>query len=320
MDERAPPGRPVWMLTGPTGTGKSDWALGAAERQPLEIVSVDSAMVYRGLDIGTAKPARALRERIPHHLIDLCEPTESYSAGRFVADATARIIEIHARGHIPLLVGGTLLYFRALVSGLACLPQASPALRRELDERAARTGWAGLHEELARLDPTAAARIHPNDSQRIQRALEVCLMTGRPLSELQRTSPSALAPFRLRRWALVPADRSALQSRLQERFNAMMAHGFLSEVASLYRRGDVHAELPAMRAVGYRQLWEHLAGGIGLGAAVTRAIAATRQLAKRQLTWIRADATLERIDPHTPGAFDDWNRELSRELCRLAAN
>ena len=320
MDEIVAAGRHVWVLTGPTGTGKSDWALAAAERHPIEIVSVDSAMVYRGLDIGTAKPSRALRDRVPHHLIDICDATESYSAGRFVADATARIIEIHARGHIPLLVGGTLLYLRALISGLATLPQASLELRRELDERAARTGWAALHGQLQRLDPTAAARIHPNDSQRIQRALEVCLTAGRPLSELQRTSPSALAAYRLRRWALVPADRPALHARLEKRFNTMMAHGFLSEVDGLYRRGDLHAGLPAMRAVGYRQLWAHLAGGISLAAAVTRGIAATRQLAKRQLTWIRADATLERIDPHAPGAFDDWNRVLFRELCGLVAN
>src|SRR6202043_1635334 len=233
--------------------------------------------------------------------------------------APTRIIEIHARGHIPLVVGGTLLYLRALVSGLARLPQASLQLRRELNARAAVAGWAGLHEELERLDPTAAARIHPNDAQRIQRALEVCLATGRPLSELQRTSPSALAPYRLRRWALVPGDRPALHAHLEERFNTMMAHGFLSEVESLYRRGDLNPALPAMRAVGYRQLWAYCAGSLPLAAAVTRAITATRQLAKRQLTWIRADATLERIDPHATGAFDDWNRELGREL-GLAAN
>jgi tRNA dimethylallyltransferase len=319
MAERASRAQSVWVLTGPTGTGKTDWAVRAALLYPIEIVSVDSAMVYRGLDIGTAKPPRALRERIPHHLIDICDATESYSAGRFVADAGARIIEIHARGHIPLLVGGTLLYLRALVSGLARLPQACVQLRRELSERAARTGWPGLHAQLARFDPTLAARIHPNDAQRIQRALEVCLATGRPLSELQRTSPSALAPYRLRRWALVPADRLVLQAHLEERFNTMMAHGFLSEVESLYRRGDLNAGLPAMRAVGYRQLWAYFAGSLSLAAAVTRGIVATRQLAKRQLTWIRADATLERIDPHAAGAFDDWNRELGREL-GLAAN
>jgi tRNA dimethylallyltransferase len=317
MDEVAAPARSVWVLTGPTGAGKSDWAIAAAQRHPVEIVSVDSAMVYRGLDVGTAKPPRELRQAIPHHLIDIREPTESYSAGRFVEDAAARIIEIHSRGHIPLLVGGTLLYLRALVSGLAPLPQASAGLRRELAERAARTGWAALHTELQRLDPQAAAHIHPNDPQRIQRALEVCLTSGRRISELQRTSPSALASYRLRRWALVPADRAALHAHLEERFNAMMAHGFLGEVESLYRRGDLHAELPAMRAVGYRHLWAHLTGAFSLTEAVRRGIAATRQLAKRQLTWIRSDATLERIDPRAPAALADWNLELGRELCRL---
>jgi tRNA dimethylallyltransferase len=308
---------PVLVLTGPTGTGKSDWALRAAADHPLEIVSVDSAMVYRGLDIGTAKPARALRERIPHHLIDICDPAERYSAGRFVADAGARIIEIHSRGHIPLLVGGTFLYLRALVSGLASLPEASPGLRREIDERAAALGWAALHAELAHLDPAAAARIHPHDPQRIQRALEVCLATGRPISELQRMSPSTLAPYPVHRWALVPADRAALHSRLSERFNTMMAHGFLREVEALFARPDLHADHPAIRAVGYRQLWAHLAGDLSRLEAVKRGIAATRQLAKRQLTWIRSDATLARIDPHASGAFDVWNRELGRELCRL---
>lgn len=317
MDEVAANSAPVWVLTGVTGAGKSDWALRAAQLHPVEIVSVDSAMVYRGLDIGTAKPPRALRARIPHHLIDICDPSENYSAGRFVADAASSIVEIHARGHIPLLVGGTFLYLRALVAGMARLPQACGELRRELDARAARTGWARLHEELGRLDPDAAARIHPNDPQRIQRALEVCLTTGRPISELQRASASALAPYRLRRWALVPADRPALHARLEERFNTMMAHGFLSEVECLWRRGDLGAGHAAMRAVGYRQLWQHLAGGVLLAEAVKRAIAATRQLAKRQLTWIRSDATLERIDPHTPGAFDDWNLELRRELSIL---
>jgi tRNA dimethylallyltransferase len=317
MAEAAGTAPPVWVLTGPTGTGKSEWAVRAAEQQPIEIVSVDSAMVYRGLDLGTAKPSRALRARIPHHLIDICDATERYSAGQFVTDAAGRIIEIHARGHIPLLVGGTLLYLRALVSGLARLPQASAELRRELNERAARIGWAGLHEELKRLDPQAAGRIHPNDPQRIQRALEVCLATGRRISELQRTSPSALAPYRLRRWALVPEDRAMLHARLEERFNAMMAHGFLAEVESLYRRGDLHADLPALRAVGYRQLWSHLSGALSLAEAVKRGIAATRQLAKRQLTWIRADATLERVNPYAPRAFEGWNLQLASELSRL---
>jgi tRNA dimethylallyltransferase len=307
----------VLVLTGPTGAGKSAWAVRIARMHPIEIVSVDSAMVYRGLDIGTAKPARALRERIPHHLIDICDPTEIYSAGRFVADATALIIEIHARGRIPLLVGGTLLYLRALISGMASLPQASAGLRRTLTERAGQLGWAALHQELKRLDPEAAARIHPNDPQRIQRALEVCVSTGQPISALQRRSPSALAPYRLRRWALVPTDRTALNERLAGRFNTMMAHGFLREVEALHRKGDLSADHPAMRAVGYRQLWAHLDGALALPEAVKRGIAATRQLAKRQLTWIRSDAGLEHIEPEAPGAFQDWNRQVCEELCAL---
>jgi tRNA dimethylallyltransferase len=300
----------ILVLTGPTGVGKSDWAIRAAGMHPLEIVSVDSAMVYRGLDTGTAKPSQEVRARVPHHLIDICDPTEPYSAGRFVADASARIAEIHGRGRTPLLVGGTFLYLRALVSGMAQLPHASPELRRELTERASRVGWAELHAELKGLDPQAAARIHPNDAQRIQRALEVCYFTGRRLSELQRASPSAVAAYRIRRWALVPEDRKALQGHLAERFNTMMAHGFLSEVESLYARSELSAECPAMRAVGYRELWAHLAGACTLAEAVARAIAATRQLAKRQLTWIRADSTLERIDPHAPGAFAQWSGGL----------
>jgi tRNA dimethylallyltransferase len=314
---RAGAALPVLILSGPTGTGKSDWAIRAAERYPVEIVSADSAMVYRGLDIGTAKPSIAVRKRVPHHLIDICEPAHSYSAGQFVADAGARIIEIHGRNHIPLIVGGTFLYLRALVSGMASLPQASAQLRRELNERAARVGWPELHEELTRLDPDAASRIHRNDPQRIQRALEVCLSTGQRISSLQQASPSALEGYRVRRWALVPNDRAALNERLAERFNAMMANGFLREVEMLRQRGDLSAEHPAMRAVGYRQLWAHVLGALSLADAVKRAVAATRQLAKRQLTWIRSDATLERIDPAAPGAFADWEEKLREELRAL---
>ena len=305
---------PVFVLSGPTGAGKTDWAIRLAESAPVEIVSVDSALVYRGLDIGTAKPPRALRARLPHHLIDICDATESYSAGRFVADARAAIRDIHARRRVPLLVGGTMLYLRALLKGLAPLPQAAPALRAELDARAAKVGWLALHAELARLDPPAAARIAPTDSQRIQRALEVCYSAGRPLSELQRSTTAPLEGWPLRHWALAPRERRVLHERLAQRFAAMMAAGFLDEVIGLRARGDLTARHPAMRAVGYRQLWAHLDGAFGLEEAAARAVAATRQLAKRQLTWMRAEARGPWLDSEEELS---WNRDIRHELARL---
>ena len=311
----APPQLPVYLLTGPTGTGKSDWAIRLAQVAPIEIVSVDSALVYRGLDIGTAKPARELRARLPHHLIDICDPAESYSAGRFVTDAMAAIAAVHARRRVPLLVGGTMLYLRALLKGLAPLPQASVELRREIDERAARSGWPALHAELARLDAAAAARINPNDSQRIQRALEVCLATGRRLSELQRATVSPLGGMPLKAWALAPRDRTMLHQRLAGRFHTMMAAGFLDEVRALHQRGDLTARHSSMRAVGYRQLWAHLTGECGLAEAVAQGIAATRQLAKRQLTWMRAETVPHWLDPETDEL--SWNRDVQHELLQL---
>ena len=313
--EAASPQLPVYLLTGPTGTGKSDWAIHLAEAAPVEIVSVDSALVYRSLDIGTAKPSRELLARLPHHLIDICDPAESYSAGRFVADAMTAIGAIHARRRVPLLVGGTMLYLRALLKGLAPLPQASAQLRRELDDRAASSGWPALHRELARLDPEAAARINPNDSQRIQRALEVCHVTGRRLSELQRETASPLGNTMLKAWALAPSSRPMLHQRLARRFHAMMAAGFLEEVRRLHRRGDLTARHSSMRAVGYRQLWAHLEGECGLTEAVERGIAATRQLAKRQLTWMRSETVPRWLDPESDEL--SWNRDVRRELREL---
>jgi tRNA dimethylallyltransferase len=309
---------PVYVLTGPTGAGKTDWAIRLAERAPVEIVSVDSALVYCGLDIGTAKPSRELRARVPHHLIDICDPAERYSAGRFVTDALAAIKSIHSRRRVPLLVGGTMLYLRALLQGLATLPTAAPELRAKLDVRAREEGWPALHAELEQLDPEAAARIAPNDSQRIQRALEVCLSAGEPISKLQRDTVSPLAGWPLRQWALLPADRSALQDRLAERFTAMMAAGFLEEVRALRARGDLTPLHPSMRAVGYRQLWGYLDGAYDLTEAVRRGVIATRQLAKRQLTWLRSlrqEFEMESLDPHT--AEVSWNRDISRELAKL---
>jgi len=307
----------VLVLTGPTGTGKSDWAAKAAETFPVEIVSVDSALVYRGLDIGTAKPPPNLRARIEHHLIDICDPTESYSAGRFVTDATACIADIQARGRVPLLVGGTMLYLRALLRGIAELPKASAELRQSIDERATRDGWAALHGELQRLDPQAAARIHPNDPQRIQRALEVCYTTGRPMSELQRATRSPLEGTPLHRWALVPADRQGFHERLAHRFEQMMRSGLLDEVIELRARGDLTPRHPAIRAVGYRQIWAHLDGECTLNEAKEHAITATRHLAKRQMTWLRAEPGIEYVDPQIPDAFEGWSRQLKRALHQL---
>ena len=312
-DAEAGPRLPVFVLTGPTGSGKSDWAIALAERAPVEIVSVDSALVYRGLDIGTAKPVRALRERLPHRLIDICEPVETYSAGRFVADALGWVRDIHARGRVPLLVGGTMLYLRALLRGLAVLPQAAPELRARIDARAAREGWPALHAELARLDPQAAGRIAPADAQRIQRALEVCYSTGRPISELQRATVSPLAGWPVRVWVLAPPERARLHERLAQRFATMMAGGFVDEVRELRDRGDLSARHPSMRAVGYRQLWAHLEGEYALDEAVARGVAATRQLAKRQLTWLRGESSGTWLDPDGSSQLS-WIRDICHEL------
>ena len=311
------PPLPVVILTGPTGSGKSDWAMRLAQDVPLEIISVDSAQVYRGLDIGTAKPTLEERDRVPHHLIDIRDPSESYSAGQFVTDAKRLIAEIRSRGRMPLLVGGTMLYLRSLLRGIADLPQGSAELRQSIDDRGAREGWPALHADLARLDPEAAARIHPNDPQRIQRALEVIHIAQRPLSELQRSTQSALdEPISLR-WAIAPADRAHLHARIEYRFRSMMSQGFLDEVTRLYERRDLTEDHPAIRAVGYRQLWAYLSGQIPLEEAVIRSIAATRQLAKRQLTWLRSDKEIRWLDSQADDAYKQWNYDLRRELKEL---
>jgi tRNA dimethylallyltransferase len=277
----------AFALLGPTASGKSGIALALAAEFPVEIVSVDSAQVYRGMDVGTAKPSAAERSRVPHHLIDVAEPTERYSAGRFRADAIAAVEEIVARGRIPLLVGGTMLYYRALAVGLDELPAADPAIRAAIEAEARRRGWPALHAELARADPQAAARIAPRDAQRIQRALEVIRATGAPLSRLQRGAGPRL-PFELRGFALIPADRAELHRRIAARFDAMLAAGLVEELRELRRRYALDPSLPSMRAVGYRQAWRYLEGEISAEELREQAIAATRQLAKRQLTWLRA--------------------------------
>jgi tRNA dimethylallyltransferase len=294
--------RPIAVLTGPTGTGKSDFALRLAREFPIEIVSVDSAQVYRGLDIGSAKPDAATRAAVPHHLIDLVEPTAGYSAGQFVRDAARAIADIEARGRVPLLVGGTMLYLRALIGGIATLPQASESIRAAIDDDARRLGWAAMHARLAEVDTAAAARIHPNDAQRIQRALEVYTSAGVPISVLQARTRSPLTR-EFRCVTLIPHDRARLHIALAQRFEAMMAAGLLDEVRGLFARGDLTEAHPAIRAVGYRQLWSHLAGAYPLETAVDRAIAATRQLAKRQLTWLRSMPDIVAFDPYDLQSF-----------------
>ena len=305
---------PAILLMGPTGAGKTDVAVELASTLPVEIVSVDSAMVYRGMDIGTAKPDAATRARAPHHLVDILDPAERYSAGRFLADVRTVAEGIAARGRVPLLVGGTMLYFRALQSGLAELPPADPAVRADIDARAAREGWAALHAELARLDPRAAARIEPADRQRIQRALEIVALTGRPASEGWREPLRTGERGGDLKIAQAPADRAAMAVRIEKRFLRMMELGFLDEVRRLYGRGDLGPDLPSMRSVGYRQLWEHLAGNASLDAAVGRGITATRQLAKRQLTWLRAEPRAEWVDALETGAFAQIKDRVGRWL------
>jgi tRNA dimethylallyltransferase len=276
----------VVALLGPTASGKSALALALAARHPVEIVVMDSAQVYRGMDIGTAKPTAEERARVPHHLLDLVDPDQPYSAGRWRNDAVNVIKEIFTRGKTPLLVGGTMLYYRALTHGLDALPQADPALRAALDAEAAERGWPALHGDLARIDPPAAQRIMPNDAQRIQRALEVWRLTGKPLSALQGSSIAEL-PFTVKAFA-VTLERVELHERIAKRFDAMLAAGLLEELRELRSNYGLTSRTPSMRAVGYRQAWQHLEGETSLEEMRSRAIAATRQLAKRQMTWLRA--------------------------------
>jgi tRNA dimethylallyltransferase len=295
-------GRTAFALLGPTASGKSKLALEVAAALPAEIVSVDSAQVYRGMDIGTAKPSPAERASVPHHLIDIVAPEERYSAGRFRADAIRAIEDILARGRVPLLVGGTMLYYRALAAGLDALPAANETIRARIEAEAGRRGWPALHAELARHDPAAAARIAPSDAQRIQRALEVWTLTGKPLSALQ-TARAAPLPFALKAFALVAADREKLHRRIAERFDAMLKAGLVQELRALRARHRLSADLPSMRAVGYRQAWQYLEGAYGAETLREKGIAATRQLAKRQLTWLRALPGVETLPAEGAAAW-----------------
>jgi tRNA dimethylallyltransferase len=274
------------FLMGPTASGKTDLAIALRQQLPVEVISVDSALIYKGMDIGTAKPTPAELALAPHRLIDILDPKESYSAMNFREDALKEMAEISASGRIPLLVGGTMLYYKALLEGLSPLPSADPTIRAEIEEKAAKIGWAGMHQELLAIDPVAGARINPNDSQRINRALEVFYITGKTMTELTEEKGEAL-PYRLLQFAIAPQDRSILHERIALRFQKMMDLGFEEEVKRLFLREDLHIDLPSIRCVGYRQMWEYLQGDISLDEAIYKGICATRQLAKRQITWLR---------------------------------
>jgi len=302
-------------LTGPTACGKTELALALAAELPLEIVSMDSAVVYRGMDIGTAKPDASVRARVPHHLIDIADPSEAYSAGRFAVDARVVAEAVVARGKIPLLTGGTLLYLRAFRGGLADLPEADPQIRRHIDVEAETLGWPALHARLAELDPDAAVNIAPTDRQRIQRALEVYALTGEVISTHQRRSLRADEGVRVATLAIVEDDRTALAERIEQRFDAMVDAGFVAEVEALMARGDLSPDLPALRAVGYRQLWAYLSGDYDWTEARRRALTATRQLAKRQMTWIRSEQNFQlqrRSNDGQVGAALEWARSATR--------
>ena len=281
------PQRPtVVFLMGPTASGKTALAIELAKRLPCDIISVDSALVYRGMDIGTAKPTAAEQAQAPHRLLDLIDPTEAYSAADFRRDALREIESIVAQGRIPLLVGGTMLYYKALLEGLSPLPAADPIIRQAIETEAEQIGWDALHAQLQQIDPVSAARIHPNDPQRLSRALEVYRISGKTLTELTQTKGEQL-PYRTLQFAIAPTDRELLRQRIAERYQLMLSQGFEQEVQALYQRGDLHADLPSIRCVGYRQMWEYLEGKMSYDEMVYRGIVATCQLAKRQMTWLR---------------------------------
>ena len=274
------------FLMGPTASGKTDLAIQLRQQLPVEVISVDSALIYRGMDIGTAKPSQAELALAPHRLIDICDPAESYSAANFRTDALREMQEISAQGKIPLLVGGTMLYYKALLEGLSPLPSADEKVRSEIEAKAALIGWGGLHQELIKIDPISAQRINPNDSQRINRALEVFYLTGKTLTELTAQKGEAL-PYDILQFAIAPEQREVLHLRIEQRFHKMIELGFQQEVEKLYRRPDLNENLPSIRCVGYRQMWEYLRGDYDHDEMVFRGICATRQLAKRQITWLR---------------------------------
>lgn len=294
---------PAIFLMGPTASGKTDLALQLVRELPCEIISVDSALIYQGMDIGSAKPSAKILQAYPHHLVNILDPVHSYSAAQFREDALAAMADITARGRIPLLVGGTMLYYKALIEGLAAMPAADAQVRAQLELQAATEGWAALHAQLHNVDPVSAARIHPNDPQRILRALEVWQVSGQSMTQLRahqalqkQASNGGHLPYNVATFAIAPQQRSVLHERIAQRFHLMLEQGFLDEVKTLWQRGDLHADLPSIRAVGYRQAWMYLQGDYTYDDMIERGIIATRQLAKRQFTWLRSWDDVQWLD------------------------
>ena len=313
---------PAIFLMGPTASGKTDLALQLADTLPCEIISVDSALIYRGMDIGSAKPNAEILQKYPHHLIDILDPAQSYSAAQFRDDALQAMADITARGRIPLLVGGTMLYFKALTEGLAAMPSADPEVRARLEQQAASEGWAALHTELQRIDPVSAQRIHPNDPQRLLRALEVWHISGQTMTQLRAkqslekqqllASNGAHLPYNVATFAIAPQQRSVLHERIAQRFQQMLEQGFIAEVEALRQRGDLHIDLPSIRAVGYRQAWAYLDGEYAYDEMFERGIIATRQLAKRQFTWLRSWDDVEWLDSLSCNKMSQVLKRLER--------
>ena len=290
---------PAIFIMGPTASGKTALAMSLMKHLPVELISVDSALIYRGMDIGTAKPTAEELADAPHRLIDILDPTQAYSAADFRADALREMAEITARNKIPLLVGGTMLYFKALLEGLSPLPPADPAVRERIEKQAAEQGWEVLHGQLSEIDPVAAMRIHPNDPQRLSRALEVFYISGKTLTELTKISGETL-PYHVHQFAIAPTRRETLHARIEERFSQMLSNGFEDEVRTLLARGDLHTDLPSIRCVGYRQMWSYLSGEFDYDEMVYRGVCATRQLAKRQMTWLRGWEGVQWLDSEKP--------------------